>query len=320
MFKNFTLNGADGDKAFTRNGAFATSGGVGQAWTRPYVSFVPDRDAKYMSVGARVVSMAQATAGQEHLNAQYLTNWQLERMPPTTTQPRAYSPPREVQVFVKPDRLNYVVNPTFATVTTGWAAGSGGALSRVSDGGNFVGEYVANGGGSDAVVTATTIAPTFPGETWTLSTDLRMMGQSTNYRIQLRWWTAASTYISDSSIVVTAANLSLTEYRRVSGTAVAPSNAAFVAARISPSTTLTNGNGFRFDRVVLEKTDEVLPYFDGSLGDDYLWETGKTANVNARSFYYEKRLDRGEAVKRAIRDAVPNGIGAGTAQFGVFVG
>jgi hypothetical protein len=87
--------------------------------------------------------------------------------------------------------------------------------------------------------------------------------------------------------------------------------------------TTTSGNAVTADfihmaGVLAEPTTSTsFTYFDGGSGDDYIWEEGTTATTG-RSFYYENRVERTEAMMRALQDAAPLGIGIGTPRFGVW--
>lgn len=59
--------------------------------------------------------------------------------------------------------------------------------------------------------------------------------------------------------------------------------------------------------------------FTGGSGDDYVWEKGKTP-PNAKSFYYENRLERAEVLSRAVVDSVPLGLGISEPVFGIWQG
>lgn len=124
MFKDFAIYGVnpsngqpltDPAVSYVRNGTDVTSGHIGAAWTRPLLTFTPDRDAKYLGVGARITSPDQATIGQEYNKAQYFTKWQLERAK-SNGLPTTYGPAREVQIIVKPDLINLFPNPGFESL------------------------------------------------------------------------------------------------------------------------------------------------------------------------------------------------------------
>jgi hypothetical protein len=70
------------------------------------------------------------------------------------------------------------------------------------------------------------------------------------------------------------------------------------------------------DGVLVEEGEAVRPYFDGSKGADYLWETGGTANLT-RSYYYENRVERSYLIRTLLDENTPLGITAGIPQYAV---
>lgn len=149
LFNPGLLTIADPDPAMTyglwNNASVATGSGV---YTNPYAMVVPPNDyftsngnkawnrAAYMGVGFQFLSLG---AGK----SQVITDVQLEYAKinsPNATPNNAsnavtyssYQRPRQLQVIIKPNRLNYISNPSFETnVTTGWTAVGSGALSHV---------------------------------------------------------------------------------------------------------------------------------------------------------------------------------------------
>jgi hypothetical protein len=325
MFKDFAIYVAGTDGAtvdpqisYVRAGSELASGPVGSPWTRPHISFVPDRDGKYLSVAARVQSPATAAVGQENLNSQYFTKWQLERSL-STFLPRDYNPAREIQVVVKADRVNLVPNPSFEVNTTGWSPNANCTIAR-STAQAYTGtaslEMTATALGNMQAYHVNNRFPVTPGSTYTAQMRYRPNTTPRNVRVFIGWYTSAGAFIS-SSVGPLASEVS-GEWVLATGTAVAPSNAASGVV-FSYVDAAAAGEVHYIDAVMVEAGSEVGTYFDGTFGDDYIWENGGTAH-NARSYYYENRLDRGEAIRRALIDGVPWGIGVGVAQFGVFTG
>lgn len=325
MFKDFAVynnvNAIDPTVAYVRGGTEVTSGGVGNAWTRPHIAFIPDRDSKYLAIGAKVASLNLATVGSEHLNAQYFTQWQLERMP-SDGLPRAFSPAREVQVVVKPDAINPVTNPSFETNTSGWITRSNASMSRVTtqaQQGAASLSFTAAAAAAMSVSTAQNASamPITAGGTYSASVMTKAATTGRSVTVFYDWWTTAGSYISSPGGV--AVTNTTTEWTKATITATAPPNAGRVSIFVNVTGPPAAGEVHYLDSVILGEGTTAPEYFDGSMGDDYIWEVGGTAH-NTRSYYYENRLDRGEVIKRALQDAVPLGLGVGTAQFGVFTG
>lgn len=77
------------------------SGGVTQPWTRMSAVFVPHKNARYLSVGARVYSVPNTGANR----TQYFKKWMVQKAAVGDTVPSpTYSPARSVKVTLRPTR------------------------------------------------------------------------------------------------------------------------------------------------------------------------------------------------------------------------
>jgi hypothetical protein len=326
MFKDFgAWTNSDGAMppdpvlSYIRQGAQVTSGNVGGAWTRPYLSFVPDRDSKYLAIGARVMAPNQiAGAGLEHEQAQYFTKWQLERAQ-TSGIPRDYESARQVQVVVKPDRINLVVNPRLETAVTSWVGAGNCTVSRSTTLGYGALLMVSTAaGGMRASQDVAYRMPVRPKAVYTGQATFipDVLAPSRSVQVRFAWYDSNLQVISYTTGAYVTESAGEEVIATVTGTA--PDNA--VTAAFQP---YVNGAGaaesHRVTYFVVEEGEVAGPYFDGASGDDYMWETGGAAHLS-RSYFYENRLDRGEALLRTLWDTVPVGIGVGTPQFAVFTG
>jgi hypothetical protein len=341
MFKDFAAyRGTMTDPALTGfawTGGAVASGGVGQPWTRPYVSFFPDHDAVFLGVGARVEGLTLASLDAEPDNSQYLTNWQLERAPYSTWSPTAYSPAREVQVGVKPDRMNRMVNggmelfanmAPYGNMSTGWnlyqGASTGITLATHSTDGvtsgvraQLVGATAVNTNGylgmwKDAAIN--------PGPAY-VSADIRKnLWPVSGYDIQVMVLPLTALGGSQVGPAFSALGTALAPVvnGKIQFEFEVPEGANAVRVLIFAFSTGGTGQSLSFivDSVFVDNGGPAT-YFDGTFGDDYVWENSASAHTT-RSFYYENRLDRMEAIRRATRDAIPLGIGVGEPKFGVW--
>lgn len=73
-----------------------------------------------------------------------------------------------------------------------------------------------------------------------------------------------------------------------------------------------------YRRILVEAGDRHLPWFDGDSGVDYLWEDGKTAGTDARSFYYPKRSERHSLLRQTVEQHAALGIAVNAPRYGVF--
>jgi hypothetical protein len=83
-------------------------------------------------------------------------------------------------------------------------------------------------------------------------------------------------------------------------------------------TTMAAGQSsiFWFDGVLVEEGAAVRPYFDGSMGADYLWEASGTANLT-RSYYYENYTERSYLIRTLLDENTPLGITSAVPQYAV---
>lgn len=194
---------------------------------------------------------------------------------------------------------NHLANPSFGTNTSGWVGGQG-TLSRVAEGSGWAGEYVSSAlsaGNNAAYVPLASSIAVVPTEKVAFSVDLMMQGASSNYQLELQWFTSGDVSAGSTTIATAVSSqLSLTEYTRLSGEGVVPATAAKVRPRIVPSNGLAAGAGFRFDNAMLTKGDEIPSvYFDGD-----------SVDTNAVTYEWTGTPHESTSIAREIRTlAVP---------------
>ena len=66
--------------------------------------------------------------------------------------------------------------------------------------------------------------------------------------------------------------------------------------------------------MLVEAGETLQPYFDGSFGGDYSWETGGTAGLT-RSYYYDRLEVSTGAVNDVLSQHTPLGITAAAPTF-----
>lgn len=319
MFKDFAVftSGTQDpvSGAYVYNGTSATSGTPGNPWGRSHMSFFPDSDSKYLAVGARIDNVALATPGSEDVNSQYITNWMLERAP-SNWQPSTFSPAHEIQVNVRPDRINLVLDPTFDNAGAAkWAYFNSVRQAGVGVDAGAAARLTSTGADStSAYIYQITAIPVVPGETYTFSAAAKRTVGTPNLRMVFE--TGIGVVLSAPNADVT--RTLTTDYDRYSQTVVIPAGVTSIYPYLFCAANAT-GNQVEVDQIQFEKGPAATPFFHGGSGNDYLWESGGTAHA-ARSYYYESRLDRIEAIRRALRDATPMGIPVGEPVFGVWPG
>jgi hypothetical protein len=73
---------------------------------------------------------------------------------------------------------------------------------------------------------------------------------------------------------------------------------------------------FFVDAVMVQNGEDLQPYFDGSFGQDALWETGGTPGL-ARSYYYPQLVAKRHIVTEVLQQHIPLGISYATPVYAV---
>lgn len=264
------------------------SGGVTQPYQRLYATFAVGKGARYVGVGAKFMSVPNTGEGR----IQYIKKVQLEKAYPGASLPTSWEPARQINVVVKPDRLNHSPNPGFSVDTTDWTGVTRVANSAAASG--FSGD-VTLAGGASATVTHT---------------------------VQVRAekdYVAAVYATSDVPITVNGISVSNVPTRILTAFS-GPPEGAFVANlglhdlnyAVGPASAPTT---VRFFSMLVEEGTVPGSYFDGSTNADTIWESGDTTG-KARSYYYKNRADRYAAIKRILESNAPMGVGIGEPVFG----
>lgn len=165
-------------------------------------------------------------------------------------------------------RVNYVPNPSFEVDTTGWSSVASATLARTTSEFNTgaASLSVTNASGSAA---AYTFIPLIGGEgTYYISAYVKLASGNSpaNYFIrQLQYEdTLSGSTVSAGNIGIQ--NLSYTgNWVRLSGSVVKQGSANFMSIRIVTGSTVP-GEIFYVDSVMLEKSNTLKSYFDGSNG------------------------------------------------------
>jgi hypothetical protein len=324
-FKDFAHYPASGiDPAMAWIGA--TSGtlksAVAGSYSRPYAAFTGPVDypvsgggyawkrAAYAAVGFKFASMS----ANKH---QILDAVQFEPLPLGATGPSLYQNAREIQVVIKPTRLNYATNPNFETGITGALAINSATVAADS--------FCWKGTGSCKVTSPSTgttdggfnfqITGLIPGRRYTMSARLAIAQSCGNVYA----WTgsSSSTMIERVSFSSATPDPSNPRWRTVWVTFDANVSSMYMGFNVARST-MTAGQPSIFwaDGILVEEGAAVRPYFDGSMGADYLWETSGTANLT-RSYYYENRVERSYLIRTLLDENTPLGITAAIPQYAV---
>lgn len=168
-------------------------------------------------------------------------------------------------------RVNYITNPSFEVDTTGWSAVAGATLSRVTSEFNTgaASLSVTNTSGSAAQF-GTLGGPMIPlvaGEgTYYVSAYVKLASgnASANYYIRFLQYAEQTSESTVSAGNVGIVNLSYTgEWVRIGGSFTKNAGANFAVIRVVTGSN-NSGEVFYVDSVMLEKSDTLKSYFDGS--------------------------------------------------------
>lgn len=321
-FAHYPYSGTDPAMAMLGVTSGALLSGASGSYSRQYAAFTAPTDypvsggnyawkrAAYASVGFKFANMS----ANKH---QILDAVQLESMPIGATGPTPYQTARSLSVVVRPTRLNYATNPNFESGITGAVAlnsatlasdtfcWKGTAALKVTVPATGTGD-----GGYNFQVTGLV-----PGRRYTLSARVAV-AQSCG---DVYAWNSLSdaTLTARTTYAKAVKDPAQPRWRTVSVTFNASKSTAWLGLSVSrPTMTPGQPSIFWADAILVEEGASARPYFDGSMGADYLWETGGTANLT-RSYYYENRAERGYLLRTLLDENVPLGITAGTPRYAV---
>ena len=218
---------------------------------------------------------------------------------------------RRIDIYLGPNRINEILNPSFETVTTNWIiTGGAGSLST---------SVPAEVGGANSLkIVASGTQPAIESDFYMDATALDthvfsayVKGPVTDkVALKIEWYDNTDTVIDTDDD--TSENFDLTTaWGRVSFSATAP--AGTTKAKVKLLYTSENTREVFADALLFERSSYLQPYFDGSTGyaetADLLWEShGATTNdaVGGRSLYYRNRVVTYKRLKSVLGDYVPN--------------
>jgi hypothetical protein len=182
-------------------------------------------------------------------------------------------------------RVNYVPNPSFEVDTTGWSSVASATLARTTSEFNTgaASLSVTNASGSAA---AYSLIPLVGGEgTYYISAYVKLASgnSAANYFIRALQYEDTLSVTTVSAANVGIQNLSYTgNWVRLSGSVTKQGSANFITIRIVTSSTVS-GEIFYVDSVMLEKSDTLKSYFDGSSGG--FWSGSANASFSGATPY-----------------------------------
>lgn len=277
--------------------AYSTHPGSG-AWQQSVAVYVAPSSAAYVAVVPHVEANAIGDGEIALMDCHRITSVS----PALSMAPSTFSPARQQIITVHANRINQVLNPSFATNTTGWSftgGGSGTAISQDSTEGvvapgalKIVAPYTSSTT-APAVVSVNAIgtrgiALLKPGSTYTCSAYVQAAVGQPVIHLQAVVdgvaypGTTTVTALEDTSNIVGA-------FVRLAVTLTLPaggSGALQLQLLVAQGDWVARAASvtFEVDDVLVEKSPLVHDYFDGAVpSPDYLWEG---TPYLSRSHYY----------------------------------
>jgi hypothetical protein len=265
------------------------------------------------------ITIASAAISEIH----YIDAVQFEKAATSTW----YQDARELQIFVRADRVNELKNPNFEYTTTAPWGVTGGTLAVATD--EYVpnqsynvptsagaGEVYSSGTAAVAVVSATSTSnymKVYEGNSYTFSGYFVMSldGSPTiaqQIYLGIKWYDSSYNVLFEDLSELNTLPFSAGGFNRLYVTATAPLGAAYAVAEVLWPYPTAAGYGILMDSLMFEKSAFANDYFDGNFGyadsADLVWEG--TAN-QSRSHYYRNRGAIYYRLKATLPDFLPTG-------------
>lgn len=175
---------------------------------------------------------------------------------------------------------NWAANPSGATNATYWSTNALNSSTSLDTSTQRPGSST-----TGSIVGTTTVAQAFnvqlwngsaaapplvavsPGQTWTISAYVKC-SESTQAFAQMRWRDSSNTNIANSSGSVV--SISSTGWTRISATATAPANAAFLHVSFNLSASVSAGAKYWVDDAMVTQGSTLYSYADGS-SPGWIW-------------------------------------------------
>jgi hypothetical protein len=285
---------------------------------------------------------------------QILTDVQLEYARTSVgsaTTPSSYQRPRQLQVVIKPSRLNYVTNPAFQNGTAGWTQDGTNVTMQVNNGvwpadlatydnveySAFQSCLVTLNNAADAGIQIS-VPLLIPGQEYMVS--CYVMPNSAGITDLLASCGGGSADVADlinatdsygnepygtgpyGGINASNTGLATGSWTRISFPFVAAADTETFIIAADTVTPVTLPQSFYVTAVLIESGDILYPYFDGNSGPDACWEyTGGTTNPvsnggttpgTSRSYYYNQLRFGQAVVTNTLQANTPLGISYAT--------
>ncbi len=230
------------------------------------------------------------------------------------SEPTVFTDARRIDVVLRANRINQVVNPSFELGLDNWYFETEDETQPITI------ERVLDGAidGSDYSIKITTLAdnqiigasslpqvPVQGADQNALSAYVKgTMGVEAN--LTIIWYDQSGLVIYSSTTAPVPIDSG--DWQRLEVTAISPPNAVTASVSIDYIAPMM-GSEVYLDAVLFEKAAFVSPYFDGEAGyaqlGDTLWESGDP--INSRSHYYKNREVVTKRLLQVLPDYLPTG-------------
>lgn len=286
---------------YTADGVFLGTAGehpytnTTSAWTRSVgATGVPPSEARFAVPYVRINS---ATAG----DVVYFDAVQFEQSGEATP----FVDARRIDVVLRANRINQVLNPSFETDVSNWQASNGVLQQDPSSSG--LGDFSAKLTiSSSALASVETI-----GTVSAVSKDQHAVSGYVNgpagveARLAIDWIDQIDSLISTSYSTYTELSGS---WVRLTLETLSPETAIKARIRFEFNNG-SSGDAVYLDNILFEKASYVSPYFDGSFGyaqeTDVVWENN--TNNTSRGHYYKNREVVTKRLIAVLGDYIPSG-------------
>lgn len=246
--------------------------------------------------------------------------------------PPVFDPPRTIHSIVIADRINFVSNPSFEVALTYWSAIGSATLAR--DNTVTVGEVavfdetILTAGAYSCNVTLNanfdgaqiSIGDLLPGFTYVCSVYVKSGAGLNN--IVMTIGNGATSVQSSGGTGYNfdgygngpyggfnpVGDLPTNQWFRIWCIFTAAGDSETLQISSSPGSDVSYPTHMWIDAVLVEQGEILQPYFDGSTGINYTWDSVQDSAGLSRSYYYRQMSVRQQAVNNILKRHTPLGI------------